>query len=367
MGREFGLDALARLSDRHAARPTRRGDGGARRQRRAGIARAACASRHALIRDTLYDELTGRGGRDCIGGAARRSRRSTPGSRTPPGRAGAPFLRGGARRRRRTRRSNTHGAPASGRLAARLRGRRPASSELALTLSTREPADTTRCQLLLALGRHARQSRRHACLQGRFPRGRRARPSATTCPSTSRCAALGYGGRITWGLKGRRAAALAPRARARRAWTRATAELRVRLLARLAGGPLRDPASRLSAGLPSARRRSRWRAAWTTPRRWRTRSTGVHPRSPVTRVHSPAAGIGRRADRRPRARARRLTNGPGGTRGDACDALLELGEGERRRGPSWRPWHVLARSRCDSPSQDWLGHRVPRTLRTPRG
>jgi tetratricopeptide (TPR) repeat protein len=238
LGREFGTDALARLS-------------ALSRDEALDVLDEAIAERvvgevpgspgrlrfgHALIRDTLYEELT----------PAKRSRLHQ--------RAGealeAVYVADPEPHVAELAQHFVAAAPAGGSAKAiayaRRAGDRAASQlayeeavrhyQLALTL-VEDP--TARCELLLALG----DARARA---GDTPASKEAFHAAADLAERLGLrehfgrAALGYGGRIIWEVSrdDRRLVPLLERALA--ALEGSDSELRVRLLARLAGGPLRD-------------------------------------------------------------------------------------------------------------------------------
>ena len=243
LGREFDLDALAQLAgstadelldvldEALAARVVADVPGSPGRLRFA----------HALIRDTLYDDLTPR----APAAAAPRGGRGARGRSTPP--TPSPHLAelahhyvaagpGGLAEKA----STTRAAPATAPLgAARLRGGRAPTTRPRSRGSSDDAV--ARCELLLALGDARGAGRGHASAKATFRRGGRAGASAAACAEQLARAALGYGGRSCWDVsRDDDAARAAARGGARGASDEDDSPLRVRLLARLAGGPLRD-------------------------------------------------------------------------------------------------------------------------------
>jgi DNA-binding SARP family transcriptional activator len=141
----------------------------------------------------------------------------------------------------------------------------------------------TRCELLLALGEaRARAGDQRAGKEAMYEAAQLAERLGLA-EHLGR-AAVGYGGRIIWEVS-RDDARLAPLLeRALHAQGDADGPLRVRLLARLAGGPLRD------ASFPPQRRARLSEEALTMAR--------LHPRPPLARAHARAARVGHRAHRR---------------------------------------------------------------------
>ena len=215
MGREFGMDALARLGDdtlldlldeAMAERVVSDVPGSPGRLRFG----------HALIRDTLYDELTGPR-RSRLHQQRRRGARGGPRrrSRTPPCRAGAALLRRGAGRggrqgdRLRAPRRRSGGTQLAYEEAAR-------HYEMALTL-VHEPS--ARCELLLALGDTRARAGDMRASKDAFHEAAELAERHDLSEHLAR-AALGYGGRISGRSQGTTSGCFAPRARARRARTR---------------------------------------------------------------------------------------------------------------------------------------------------
>ena len=115
---------------------------------------------HALIRQTLYDELTRRGGYGCTAGSARCWRRST--ARTPS-RTWRSWRTTSVRRRRAatsTGRSSTRSGPASGPTACWRTKRRSSTTSAPSRCSTRwrRPIRSRRLDLLIALGNARRRA-----------------------------------------------------------------------------------------------------------------------------------------------------------------------------------------------------------------
>ena len=239
MGREFGLDALARLNELD-------------RDELLDVLDEALAERvvtdvpgspgrlrfgHALIRDTLYDELS----------SARRLHLHEAAAEALEAVYSADLEPHLAELAHHYFAAAPAGVAAKALEYARRAGDRAASQlayeeamrlyEMALTL-VEEDAD--RCALLLALGDAQAQGRRHA----RRPR----RPSARRptslkglgLPELLAEAALGYGGRIIWEVSRGDAEYVPLLERALAGLGEEDSTLRVMLLARLAGGPLRD-------------------------------------------------------------------------------------------------------------------------------
>ena len=306
---------------------------------------------HALIRDTLYDELTAarrlrpararrRGAR---GGLRRRPRAATsPSWRTtspPPPR---PARRQGGRLRAPRRRPRGR--------AARLRGGGRASTRW----RSRSCDDAgARCDLLLALG--DAQARAGDTPAAKAPSARPpSSPSARGLAEQLARAALGYGGRIIWEVSRDDEHLVPLLERALAALGDDDSPLRVRLLARLAGGPLRDaqlparaPARALSEEALDARAAAR-RPGRRSPTRFQGYIPGHH--SPE---HTRAQlELGDRADR---DRAR----GPATTSAslEGHEERARRAARARRRSPGRRPssrrWRG-SRSELRQPSQEWL-------------
>ena len=202
---ETGVGAAGRRRDRPRLRATpwsRRSRSGRRRRARRARGRgrgSGCVEElgdsrhafvHALVREAIYDG-TGAGAARAMHAAvaeALEARRRRPRRARPP-----------LPRRRRpgqgVRVLGRHGAPRD--RPARLRGRRrPLPQRARGARATRTSA--RRCDLLLALADAHARAGRHPGLQARLPRGRRARRGRWRCPSSSREAAIGYGGRLIW-------------------------------------------------------------------------------------------------------------------------------------------------------------------------
>ena len=238
LGREFGLDALARL-------------GGVPGDRLLDLLDEAMTERivgdvpgspgllrfgHALIRDTLYDELTG----------ARRLRlHQRAGEALELVYAADPDPHLAELARHFVAAAPAGGADKALRYARRA-GDRAARQlayeeaarhyETALTLAGEPPP---RCELLLALGEsHARAGDMSASRRAFHEAAELA--EAHALPEQLARAALGYGGRIIWEVSRDDPRLLSLLERALAALGDEESILRVRLLARLAGGPLRD-------------------------------------------------------------------------------------------------------------------------------
>ena len=282
LGREFGLDALARLSDLSRDELLESLDEAMTERVVGDVPGSPGRLRfaHALIRDTLYDEPDpGASGCSSINRPARPSRwptpatwnlispssRTTSSSRLPAGSAD---------------RAIDYARRAGDRAASQLAYEEAARLyEMALQLVGE---DLARCELLLALGEAQARAGDTPASKEAFRRPPTS-PRSWGWPSTWRtqrsATAAGSSGRS----RGTTTTCAAPRAGTGGARATRTARLRVRLLARLAGGPLRDrhfpPESEEVAERGGTRR---WPAASATRRRWPTRSPAT-----CTPDHSP--------------------------------------------------------------------------------
>jgi DNA-binding SARP family transcriptional activator len=281
LGREFGLDALARLSavdldellevldEAMAERVIGEAPGSSRRLRFG----------HALIRDTLYDELTAarrlqlhqRAGEaleaiyaaDLDPHLAELAHHFAAAAPAAPARKAVDYAR-------------RAGDRAASQLAYEEAGR---LYETGLTLVD---DDVTRCELLLALG--DAQARAGDTRSARQWFGQAA-DLADRRGLTEQCvrAALGYGGRAIWEVTRDDAGHLALLERALAAIGDSDSMTRVKLLARLAGGPLRD------ASFAPERRRSLGREALEMARRIGDKATLPYALAGyITAHHSPA-------------------------------------------------------------------------------
>ena len=292
LGREFGLDALARLSElppRRAPGRPRRGDDRARRRRGAWLARAAAVRPRADPRHALRRADPGP-----PAAAAPRGRRSARDRlRRRPASLTSPSWRSTSSPRRRpdgaTRRSS-YARRAGDRAASQLAYEEAVRLyEMALTLV--DGAGRALRPAARARGR-AGEGRRHRGLEGRLSRGRRA------CRRRGSGRAPGPGGaRLrrpddVGGLARRRRSGAAARAGPRRP--------------RRGGQHPAGPAARPPGGRPAARcrfpperqgcaepgRPSRWRGGSATRRPWPTRSTATSSATtrPTTRASSSSCG-----------------------------------------------------------------------------
>ena len=238
LGREFGLDAVARLAElprdelldglNEAMAERVIGDvPGSPGRLRFG---------HALIRDVLYEDLSPARGCGCTSGPARRSRRSTPATSSPISPSSRSTFSRPSRRRAPTRRSTMPGE--------RETGRRCSSPTRKPRASTRWPCRCSertahRCELLLALGDAQARAGDMATSKQSL---REAADLAERLGLTEHLAraALGYGGRFVWEFPRGDVDHVPLLERALAAVGEEDSKLRVRLLARFAGGPLRD-------------------------------------------------------------------------------------------------------------------------------
>ncbi len=248
MGREFGLDTLAHMSELSGDGLLDVLDEALTERVVAEVPGSPGRLRfsHVLIRDTLYDEL----------GSGRRLRlhqdavaaleKAHSGDLEPhlaelahhsfaAGAAGEPARAVGYARR------------AGDRAAAQLAFEEAVRLyEMALTLVGE---DRARCELLLALGDAQGRSGDTPGLKDSFRRAADLAERLGLAEELAR-AALGYGGRLLWEVSRGDTDHVPLLERALAALGSGDSELRVRLLARLSGGPLRD------TSYPSERRRS---------------------------------------------------------------------------------------------------------------
>ena len=306
---------------------------------------AGCASRHALIRDTLYDGLTRRAGCSSTRSAGEALEAVYAADlEPPPRRAGAPLRRRRARRAARDK-AVDYARRAGDRAAAQLAYEEAVRLyEMALALVD---DDVVRCELLLASVRPRRGPATRLGSKQAFREAAELAERRGLGEQLAR-AALGYGGRVMWEVSRDDPHLVPLLERALAAIGEGDSPLRVRLLARLAGGPLRDasfPPERKvalsSEALAMARRIG-------DPRRLPTRSTATS--SATTRPTTLAAGRarhradrGRDARRRPGTRRRgtrrtsRLPDRTGGHRGGKAEleAMTKVVQELRQPAQAW--------------------------------
>ena len=206
-----------------------------------------------------------------------------------------------------------------------------------------------RCELLLALGDARARAGETSASKDAFREAAELAERHGLREQLAR-AALGYGGRIIWEVSRDDEHLVPLLERALTALGDDESELRVRLLARLAGGPLRD------VSFAPERKAAVSHEALASARRLDDPATlayalqgyilGHHSPGP----HPTAAGAGDRADRRRGARRR---------------------QGARRRGtrePSRRAWSSSAtRARRSASSRRWPGWRASSASRRTTG
>jgi DNA-binding SARP family transcriptional activator/tetratricopeptide (TPR) repeat protein len=241
LGREFGLDALARLSDMPAQAVVRTLDE-AMTERVVGEVPGASGRlrfSHALIRDTLYDELTLFQRMEWhlrAGEALERAYAADPAPHLAElalhFHAAGPI--GGAEKaiEYAARAGDRAGAQLAFEEAVRLYG-------LALTLAEES---AVRGELLLALGEAQARSGEADAARATFREASALAERQGSADQLGR-AALGYGGRITWGVSRDDDTLAELLERALVPLGESDTALRARVLARLAGGPLRDSTS----------------------------------------------------------------------------------------------------------------------------
>ena len=292
---------------------------------------------HALIRDTLYDELTPARRLQLHREPARRSRRSTPTTSIPispssPTTTSRP-LRPGWRDKA-------------------VDYARRAGDRAASQLAYEEAA---RLYEMALDARRASQPRAASCCS----RSATPKPGPATPPPRSRRsgeaaelaedrglreqlarAALGYGGRIIWERQQDDDYLVPLLERALAALGSGDSALRVRLLSRLAGGPLRGIRFPPERRFELSERRSRWHGASTTRRRSRPRSAPMSPRTNPPRTQSRPSSCPRscsrwRAPPATRSESSRLTST------DSSDSSSSA-RSVRRRPSSrrWRSWRM---------------------------
>jgi DNA-binding SARP family transcriptional activator len=241
LGREFGLDALARLSGTSPGEVVRILDE-AMTERVVGEVPGASGRlrfSHALIRDTLYDQLTLLQRLEWhlrAGEALERAYASDPEPHLAElalhFHAAGPI--GGAEKavEYAARAADRAGSQLAYEEAVRLYG-------LALSLADE---GAVRGELLLALGEAQARSGDAPAARATFREAAELAERQASADQLAR-AALGYGGRITWGVSRDDDTLAALLERALVALGDGDTALRVRVLARLAGGPLRDSTS----------------------------------------------------------------------------------------------------------------------------
>jgi DNA-binding SARP family transcriptional activator len=238
MGREFGLDALTRLSELPRDQLLDAVDEAVGERILGDVPGSPGRFRfaHALIRDTLYDELTPARRmqlhQDAAGALEAAHSNDLEPHLTELAHHYVAAAPAGV-----TDKAIEYARRAANRAASQLAYEEAARLyELALTLVD-EP--TTRCDLLLALGDAQARAGDSAASRQTF---REAAELAEErgLPARLARAALGYGGRIIWEVSRDDEYAVPLLERAIAALGDADSSLRVRLLARLAGGPLRD-------------------------------------------------------------------------------------------------------------------------------
>ena len=233
-----------------------RGDGRARARRCARSARSVRFG-HALIRDTLYDDLT-RGPADAAPpggrrGARGRLRSPTPSRTSQSSRSTSsqpPRLAG-------TRRSITPAARATGPPPARLRG---GGASLRDRADARRRPSSRRCELLLALGDAERAGGQLGGVEAGVSRAAELAERGGLAQQLAR-AALGYGGRFAWA-----------RASATRTWCRCWSVPSRRSASETAprGSSCSPGSRRPRATIPGASGGSLWRR-----RRWTLRGASA--------------------------------------------------------------------------------------------
>ncbi len=241
LGREFGLDALARLSGTSAREVVSTLDE-AMTERLVGEVPGATGRlrfSHALIRDTLYDELTLLHRMQWhlrAGEALERAYAADPEPHLAElalhFHAAGPI--GGAEKaiEYAARAGDLAGSQLAHEEAVRLYG-------LALSLADESPV---RGELLLALGEAQARSGEAPASRTTFREASALAERQGSADQLAR-AALGYGGRITWGVSRDDDTLAELLERALVALGEDDTALRARVLARLAGGPLRDSTS----------------------------------------------------------------------------------------------------------------------------
>ena len=320
----------------------RRGAGRARGRRGPGTP-GRLRFGHVLIRDTLYDEL-GSGRRLQLHQRAGAALEDLHAGDLEPHLAELAhhfFAAAGGRNQQAVGYARRAGDRAAAQLAfeeaVRLYG-------MALTLSGE---DRARCELLLALG--DAQGRSGDTPASRTRSGGRPLAERLGLAEQLARAALGYGGRLIWEVSRGDTDHVPLLERALAALGSVTASSRVRLLARLSGGPLRD------TSYPPERRRSLSEEALAMARRlgararWRTRFPATSP--PTTRRTS-------RGSRWLWARSSSSCPSRPAT-GNAPPRVTSIGrprssssvrcEGQRPTSRPWRPRRELRQ-----PSQEWF-------------
>ncbi len=238
MGREFGLDALARLSRLGRAELLDVLDEALTERVVTDVPGSPGRLRfgHALIRDTLYDEL-GSSRRLQLHQDAGEALEAVYSADLEPHLAELAHHFFAAAAAGTGDRAVEYAGRAGDRAAAQLAYEEAVRHyEMALTLA-RE--DAARCDLLLALGDAQARAGDTPASQGSL---RQAADLAEALGSPEQLAeaALGYGGRLIWEVSRGDVAHVGLLERALAAQGDEDSSLRVRLLARLAGGPLRD-------------------------------------------------------------------------------------------------------------------------------
>ena len=183
--------------------------------------------------------------------------------------------------------------------------------EMALALVD---AGAVRCDLLLALGRARSRAGDTPAAKDTFRSAAEMAEAEGLADRLAR-AALGYGsGAIIWEVSRDDEYLVPLLERALDALGDRDAPLRVRLLARLAGGPLRDASFPPSASSRSARRRSSWPGSSTTRQRSPTLSSATS--SPVTPRHT------RSTSSRPAPSSSRWPPAPATRNGSSTDTTI---------------------------------------------
>jgi DNA-binding SARP family transcriptional activator len=348
LGREFGLDALAGLEacGAGAMLDVLEEPIGERIVGEVPGAPGRLRFGHALIRDTLYDELPA-AGRLRLHDRAVAVLEAVYAADLEPHLTEIAHHAAAAVPVGPSDRAVSYARRAAARAASQLAYEEAARlDELALTFASDE---ATRCELLLALGEAQARA-------GDTPATRRTYAAAADIAERQglteqlALAALGYGGRVIWEVTRDDARHLALLERAEAALAGSDSPSRVRVLARMAGGPLRD------ASFPPERRRALSAEALAIARRLGDRSTLAYALCGyITAHHSPAftpeqAGLAAEllAIAREAGDLERLTEGHEhhGT------ALLELGDVAGAKADFAEMARIAADLR--QPSQSWF-------------